>query len=177
MPTPDQTRPRAIYEPGEAPKWGVTSTKDDSISSPGQSHASLSSLDESVHRSPSASLKRSSEEDAIQSSKKRIKHFCETTEIDLVDDKHASRSISGKASSPIQKPEEVATELREPEYSMLSGDGDVEECCHDFFRKIRNTDYNGLWPAGAMRCECHGRVISVRGTDMPPVGRGDGGRV
>ncbi len=51
------------------------------------------------------------------------------------------------------------------------------DCYHESFKKHNGLDSHGLWPFCAMVCVDCRKIIGCRGTMMPAIGRGNGGRL
>jgi len=173
MTCPKQTRPRATSDPTEEQYDNGNRGRPE----PSEVTAYQNHNDNNLSRSSSGSSKRSFDDDLERADsgigrffkKKRIapREFTGHDEVyengtgAVNTDKHDG----GRA-------EEERFLYGPPSHSSWSDDG---YCRHDRFDKHNGVSSHGLWPHGAMICECGDKIIGVRGTDMPCVGRGDFG--
>ncbi len=184
--TAQQTRPRATSKPAEEEH----DDEDGGQPDPFGAAAHENHEDTRSDCASTASSKRSfGEDDDINDDdgadfsrsfkKKRLAHQ-QITE----DDEVYAKGTAG--ADTVQFTEENAEEgfitdvthdadTHEPSLSLDEGEEEDDDdfvCFHDSFDKHDGVSSHGLWPHGAMICECGSKIIGVRGTAMPCVGRG-----
>jgi len=170
MTCPIQTPKKTIAELAGTPKSGVITDEADAYPYYDTPKRKPSNIAEIALPSPASSKRSFDGEDQIPNKRRKEK----TSEDSLVD----TSGQAGRA-DPVATGTIAETKNKSRTASFSESITAYEECnCDDpvFYYNYGHSTH-GLWPYGALVCECGRRITSSRTSGEPPIGRGNGGRL